>query len=90
MKKLLLALFLLIPVLAFSGCAGFQNSALSMEGINPKTDRPYGMPYYPNCRQSYPADSYAFKNCEENQAKNNTAASKQMPVPIEKLMQSQK
>jgi hypothetical protein len=90
MKKLLLLGLLLIPVLVFSGCSGFQNSALSMEGINPKTDRPYGMPYYPDCRQSYPAGSYAFKNCEENQAKNNTTASKQPPAPIEKLMQSQK
>ena len=90
MKKLLLLGLLLTSALAFTGCSGFQNTVLSAEGINPKTDRPYGEPYYPDCKQSYIADSYALKNCEANQAKNKSTTSKQLPPPIEKLMQSQK
>ena len=41
MKKILLGVLLLIPVMAFSGCASTVDS---MVGINPKTGCAYGIP----------------------------------------------
>lgn len=37
MKKLLLAALLLIPVMAFSGCANLDNAVDNAMGVNPKT-----------------------------------------------------
>ena len=47
MKKLFLGIFLLVPVLAFSGCMALQKPIDSMLGVNPKTGCSYGV----NCGQ---------------------------------------
>ena len=47
MKKLLLAVLLIIPILAFSGCMALQKPMDNMMGINPKTGCSYGV----NCAQ---------------------------------------
>ena len=50
MKKLFLALFLLIPVLAFSGCASTVDS---MMGLNPHPTYVDGCTYGVNCNKVY-------------------------------------
>ena len=74
MKKLLLALFLLIPVMAFSGCAGTADSIDSMMGLNPHPTYVDGCTYGVNCSKVY----------KENGINNN-----QVPAPIKKTLQSQ-
>ena len=74
MKKLLLAALLLIPVLAFSGCAGTADSIDSMVGLNPHPTYVNGCTYGVNCSKVY----------KENGVNNN-----QVPPPINKTMQSQ-
>jgi hypothetical protein len=74
MKKLLLAALLLIPVLAFSGCAGTADSIDSAVGLNPHPTYVDGCTYGVNCGKVY----------KENGINNN-----QVPPPINKTMQSQ-
>ncbi len=71
-KTILLAIFLLIPVLAFSGCA---STADSMVGINPKTGCSYGIPAKDCCGGGVSCGN-AYSN---NQLP---------PRPIKNLMQS--
>ena len=75
MKKLFLAALLLIPVLAFSGCASLNNAVDNSMGINPKTGCAYGIPAKDCCGGGV--------SC--GQAYNNN----QLPPPINKTMQSQ-
>lgn len=75
MKKLLLAGLLLIPIMAFSGCASMDNVVDNAMGINPGTGCAYGIPAKDCCGGGV--------NC--GQAYNNN----QVPPPIKKTMQSQ-
>ena len=74
MKKLLLAALLLIPVMAFSGCAGTADSIDSAVGLNPHPTYIDGCIYGVNCGKVY----------KENGIDNN-----QVPPPITKTMHSQ-
>ena len=75
MKRLLLFGLLLIPILAFSGCASLDNAVDNSMGINPKTGCAYGIPAKDCCGGGV--------SC--GQAYNNN----QLPPPIKKIMQSQ-
>lgn len=75
MKRLLLAALLLIPILAFSGCASLDNAVDNAVGINPKTGCSYGIPAKDCCGGGV--------SC--GQAYNDN----QVPSPIKKTMQSQ-